>query len=105
MTSIAQSSNARRHLADRSQRPAASHKVGDDGDVSHFGTSITSAPTQEQSIPPKLASTLEQIVGQLDMLTQVKKLSVFFNVAVYHLGFVFCAQDFDFSFSKFALYM
>ena len=73
LTSIAQTSNARRHLADRSQRPVPSHKVGDYGDTSHFATSITGAPTEEHSIPPKLASTLEQIVGQLDMLTQVKE--------------------------------
>ena len=71
LTSIAQASNARRHLANRSQRTIAGQRNEEEPDVSHFGTSITAGSAPEQSIPPKLASTLEQIVGQLDMLTQV----------------------------------
>lgn len=39
-------------------------------DKTRFPSSIT-APLEEQIVPPKITATLEQIVGQLDMLTQV----------------------------------
>jgi len=75
LTSAEQADRARQHLADHSQQQTptklrASGKNPADPDLSKFATSIT-APLEESVIPFKLASTLEQIVGQLDMLTQV----------------------------------
>lgn len=76
LTSADQAISARRHLADQSnlqQSPTklrTPHRASSDPDLSKFATSIT-APLEERQIPPKVAATLEQIVGQLDMLTQV----------------------------------